>query len=653
MSDNRTPIDLIESIQDFIAAGQNGELTDDRWAEFVHLLGENDDACQLYVKYMDMSMLLPSVLASLPDDDHPDFDLPDDEQPADDSYRFLGFLGSVYQGTVGFFSQDVPFSLLIGVVVTGLGLLAGSLVSVTHHASIVRETSPAVTRPILAEKSDFVGRITNMIDVQWADVQTATVHGANVFPGRKFALSSGLMEITYQSGAKVVLQGPCTFEAQSRDGGFLSFGKLTARLEKKQSAISGQQSEPAASMANHKSEIRNQKSLASSPQPLAPNSNPQSLISNPSLAPSSLVPRPSSLFAIRTPTAIITDLGTEFGVEVAKTGQTTSHVFCGSIEVQPTNGKKACGKKIILIADQSAQIATDSGGNEPKSRRIKIDPAVFVRVERLPEIAAEQKLKPFRRWETYSRGLRSDPSLLAYYDFQRNDDAPTVLPNVADNADHALDGRITGAPWAIGRMYGKQALAFDGADSRVEINLARRSDDLTLAAWIQIDSLGNELNSLLMSDTPKQPGSVSWYIQSEDRHSFFNIFGARGPWRFSPEFTFMQFHRWMHLAVVFDHKAVRVRFHKDGRLINEYVPQGIAPVRIGPARIGHGNVVSYSNAAKDGGFSGRIDELAIFGRALSAKEIQAMFEAEKPLAQSDFAPEQATKSKTSKTTSKK
>ena len=84
MSDDRTPIDLIASIQDFIAAGQNGELTDDRWAEFVHLLGENDDACQLYVKYMDMSMLLPSVLASLPDDEAPAFDLPDDEQPADD-----------------------------------------------------------------------------------------------------------------------------------------------------------------------------------------------------------------------------------------------------------------------------------------------------------------------------------------------------------------------------------------------------------------------------------------------------------------------------------------------------------------------------------------------------------------------------------------
>ena len=40
------------------------------------------------------------------------------------------------------------------------------------------------------------------------------------------------MEITYDTGAKVILQGPVTYEVESTDGGFLSLGKLTARLEK-------------------------------------------------------------------------------------------------------------------------------------------------------------------------------------------------------------------------------------------------------------------------------------------------------------------------------------------------------------------------------------------------------------------------------------
>ena len=51
--------------------------------------------------------------------------------------------------------------------------------------------------------------------------------------GRKYALASGFLEITYDSGAKVILQGPGTYEVESMSGGFLSLGKLTALVEAK------------------------------------------------------------------------------------------------------------------------------------------------------------------------------------------------------------------------------------------------------------------------------------------------------------------------------------------------------------------------------------------------------------------------------------
>ena len=41
------------------------------------------------------------------------------------------------------------------------------------------------------------------------------------------------MEITYHTGAKVILQGPVTYEVESAAGGFLSVGKLTARLRER------------------------------------------------------------------------------------------------------------------------------------------------------------------------------------------------------------------------------------------------------------------------------------------------------------------------------------------------------------------------------------------------------------------------------------
>jgi hypothetical protein len=154
-------------------------------------------------------------------------------------------------------------------------------------------------------------------------------------------LKSGLLEITYDTGATVILQGPVTYEVESAAGGFLSIGKLTARLEKK-SAVSGQRSES----ANQKSEILNHKSPA--PRP-----------------------RTSDLFAIRTPTALVTDLGTEFGVEVNKGGNTTTHVYRGLVRVQPLGDDgKPKGDAMELRENVSAQV-----GGSQRDRTIVVAPA--------------------------------------------------------------------------------------------------------------------------------------------------------------------------------------------------------------------------------------------------------------------------------------
>ena len=135
------------------------------------------------------------------------------------------------------------------------------------------------------------------------------------------------MEITYDTGAKVILQGPVTYEVESKDGGFLSLGKLTAKLDKR--------SEP----ANQKSEIRNQK-----------------------------------LFAVRTPTATITDLGTEFGVEVQNSGCTSAHVFLGVVEVQPAgSGVTSVSRAVRLSQDELIRIRRRQNGEGVDVQRGKAD----------------------------------------------------------------------------------------------------------------------------------------------------------------------------------------------------------------------------------------------------------------------------------------
>ena len=134
------------------------------------------------------------------------------------------------------------------------------------------------------------------------------------------------MEISYQSGAKVILQGPCTYEVESAGGGYLSLGKLTARVETRGKAGGG-------SRKRRQSEI------------------PQSPIPNP-------------LFVVKTPTAIVTDLGTEFGVEVSKEGNTTSHVFRGSVKVQLSTGSSAEQERhpVVLRENESARVEKADGG---------------------------------------------------------------------------------------------------------------------------------------------------------------------------------------------------------------------------------------------------------------------------------------------------
>ena len=141
-------------------------------------------------------------------------------------------------------------------------------------------------------------------------------HKSLVSLGDKFALAAGLMEITYDTGAKVILQGPVTYEVESAAGGFLSVGKLTAKLEKK-----------------------------------AEGSNPPCLILNSSL---STIHYP--LFTIKTPTTTVTDLGTEFGVEVSKDGRTNTRVFVGEVVATAVARPGQSSRSVRLRAGEAARI---------------------------------------------------------------------------------------------------------------------------------------------------------------------------------------------------------------------------------------------------------------------------------------------------------
>ena len=297
-------------------------------------------------------------------------------------------------------------------VFLGVGLLAGWMWGTSHYPQVAAvkiagqgksHALPGGWSPTL----EIVGRITGEFDCRYADPDGGRFDRAGIPLGRKFSLASGLLEITYNTGARVILEGPATYEVDSASSGFLSLGKLTARVETRAEG-GGRRAEGVGSgrwAVGSKSEIQNPKSeIPIPPSALRlPPSNQGSkgertanlALSNQQRVPTtSLAPRPcgyrkseisnsqslipNPLFSVRTPSAVVTDLGTEFGVEVDRLGGSRAHVFRGRIELRYSDGSNADGAEVCLGENESARI--EGGANRAVTvSREAGQPAPFVR----------------------------------------------------------------------------------------------------------------------------------------------------------------------------------------------------------------------------------------------------------------------------------
>ena len=124
--------------------------------------------------------------------------------------------------------------------------------------------------------------------------------GTEFIAGRQVQLVTGLAEITFRSGAKVVLAAPAQFAVSSALGANLKAGKLTAR-----------------------------------------------------------VPHVASGFTVSTPSGSVADLGTEFGVEVMADGKMDVQVFVGEVAVTSAaaSGSAPTGVAVHVKAGQAVRVA--------------------------------------------------------------------------------------------------------------------------------------------------------------------------------------------------------------------------------------------------------------------------------------------------------
>ena len=343
-----------DELRDLLIALTDGEIDRVRFDRLQAILSQDASAQAYFRRYIRLCALL-------------EFDRAESEGESlvdrnDEEWTSLGEVTECHESTVPFpslspfpspstthyplstnFVGGPVFSYMVATVVLCAMLLSAWAYKVTLHENnyFVKQSPPAGQ-----SAPQYVGRVTGMKDCVWADKQTETILGAYVPFDRKYALSSGLLEITYASGARVILEGPCEYKVNSDAGGYLARGKLTARVEKRVASGKWQvarnkrgNGQGGGGVVSGQWSVASAKLRATTPQPPTPNPQP-------------LTP----LFSVTTPTAVVTDLGTEFGVEVGEDGATKTLVFKGSVRLT-TIAAKDTGK--ILLAGQFGRVLPD------------------------------------------------------------------------------------------------------------------------------------------------------------------------------------------------------------------------------------------------------------------------------------------------------
>ncbi len=199
------------------------------------------------------------------------------------------------------------------------------------------------------------------------------------------------------------------------------------------------------------------------------------------------------------------------------------------------------------------------------------------------------------------------PGLVAALGF--NEGAGSI---VSDRSGSGNDGTISGATWAATGKYGK-ALSFNGVTNWVTIADANSLDlttGMTLEAWVNPSALSGWRTALLKENS----NGLAYGLYANDgspRPSVtVNVAGAD---RSAIATSQLPLNTWTHLAATYD--GATLRLFANGVQAGSLALSGAMTVSASPLRIG-------GNAVWGEYFTGLIDEVRVYNRALGQAEIQ-------------------------------
>jgi hypothetical protein len=198
--------------------------------------------------------------------------------------------------------------------------------------------------------------------------------------------------------------------------------------------------------------------------------------------------------------------------------------------------------------------------------------------------------------------------LVAAYGFNE-----TSGSSVTDSSGSGNTGTISGATRTASGRFGR-ALSFDGVNDRVNINDSKSLDlttGMTIAAWVRPTTLSSWRTVILK----EQPGNLVYALYANTDSSVPSGEISTGAFTYHVQLGSSQppLNTWTHLAATYD--GATLRLFVNGIEAGAKAATGPLVVSTGALRIG-------GNAVWGEYFSGLIDEVRIYNRALSSTEIQ-------------------------------
>jgi len=414
--------------------------------------------------------------------------------------------------------------------------------------------------------TNAIASLTRGTAVVW-DGSSNVVEIGSALTSRWLHLKSGAVQIEFYSGARVILEGPASLQLLSQGEARLEYGKLSAR-----------------------------------------------------------VPEPAHGFKVHTPEGIVTDLGTEFGLNFQKAQPVKLEVFEGKVELAttPTNLPR------VLVAGEGVEVSA----LQVQPMR-GVDRDEFLSAQELARRESAELRARYANWRQIGRLIDGDPDVLVHFNFEDEHNLDRTLVNRAANSRAGAGAMIFGCDWGEGRWPGKAALEFNNIDDRVRVQVPGEFDALTYIAWVRVDRLPNRSNALALEDTFRA-GETHWQLRRDGSIELsVRVEPGKTAWDHlvSPAvITPAYFGKWVQLAAVCDSKGGMMSLYFNGRLVAGRFMSKKTTLSLGALELGN-----WSTTAKTPGpdyiirdFHGRMDDFALLSRPLTPEEIKHQYELGRP-----------------------